>query len=111
MFIIVKQNGFPPRDTHIRRNQDKPYPWHTIHQRSKRKSKFRTAITSLARLDFWTFVISGPSTEGQCLQDTFTLSGGRGSRGTPIICGTNSGDHGKQVFLALALALIKAHLK
>ena len=63
------------------------------------------------RLDFWTFVINGPSTEGQCLQDTFTVSGGRGSRGTPIICGTNSGDHGKQVFLALALALVKVHLK
>ena len=35
---------------------------------------------------------------GQCLDDTFTVSGGLGSTGTPIICGKNSGDHGKQVY-------------
>ena len=66
------------------------------------------------RLDFTTFVITGPSTSsatateiingqpaaggvavatrGQCLTDTFSVTN-PGGLTPPVICGTNSGDH------------------
>ena len=67
------------------------------------------------RLDFNTFLISGPSTSTdsigkttsgvlsaagalavstatQCLTDTFTISG---ATSVPVICGNNNGQHGK----------------
>ena len=69
------------------------------------------------RLDFDSFVITGPSTvttsigkatmgvatgEGseiaaatQCLTDTFSVSGTAGTT-PPTICGTNRGEHGKR---------------
>lgn len=53
------------------------------------------------RLDLTTFVISGPSTVseatlasnnlGDCTTDTFLISGQGG--GSPVICGTNTGQH------------------
>jgi hypothetical protein len=64
------------------------------------------------RLDFSTFVISGPSTltasvatgptgkevsfATQCLTDTFSLTGPIGSV-PPVICGTNTGEHSTEV--------------
>ena len=67
------------------------------------------------RLDFNTFMITGPSTDtnsigtviegelsaagsaacavGQCNTDTFTVTSP--SANTPVICGTNSGEHSK----------------
>lgn len=71
------------------------------------------------RLDFNTFVITGPSTssasvgrtqngvigtnnafqqvaaKGQCLTDTFMVTN-PGGQTPPIICGTNTGDHSKE---------------
>jgi hypothetical protein len=76
--------------------------------------KCNTKVCQL-RLDFLTFVISGPSTStisiskaaggvvthstgtisneyGQCLTDSFGVTS-VGNRGTPMICGTNTGYH------------------
>ena len=71
------------------------------------------------RLDFSTFVITGPSTltetigqalfglltgggagtnvraATQCATDTFTVTGGKGGNSPPVICGTNSNQHSK----------------
>ncbi len=73
------------------------------------------------RLDFTTFVITGPQTSSQsafktktgeltaantgliqslasqCLTDTFSVSSGGIT--PPVICGTNSGEHSKRNFL------------
>jgi len=53
------------------------------------------------KLDLTTFVIAGPSTasdaalasnnQGDCTTDTFSITGGSG--GSPVICGTNTGQH------------------
>jgi len=57
------------------------------------------------RLHFTTFVLSGPSTLtgtgtgvnggtlGDCVTDTFVATSGGGGRGSPVICGTNTGHH------------------
>lgn len=56
------------------------------------------------RLDFTTFVIASPAngvsvTEknggaiGDCLTDAFSIAGGSGSLGSPVICGVNTGQH------------------
>ncbi|XP_059086989.1 uncharacterized protein LOC131883517 [Tigriopus californicus] len=49
------------------------------------------------RLDLTTFSISGPATEGEgaignCVTDQFSITA-PGSRGSPIICGFNTGQH------------------
>ena len=68
---------------------------------------FLNKLSTQLRLDFITFVITGPSTQtttsvlnafgkkvtdaSQCLTDTFTVTSSTGS--VPIICGTVTDDH------------------
>ena len=79
-------------------------------------------IFSQLRLDFNTFVITGPSTTtdtngkiniingaptpsggvdallaSQCLTDTFSIT--NSGSNSPMICGTNSGEHSNNIFL------------
>ena len=55
---------------------------------------------------FQTFVIADPavagantatsgSAGGDCATDTFAVSAGGGGKSSPIICGTNTGQHGE----------------
>lgn len=84
-------------------------------------------------MDFNTFVIAGPSTstftvgfetggsattaagvpytsQTQCLTDTFTITGVPGGT-PPVICGTNSGYHGKIFFIGVRAFFMKRHIK
>ena len=81
-------------------------------------------------MDFNTFLIAGPNTvastignivygvptsgaavgvpvtqETQCLTDTFTITGPSGAT-PPVVCGTNTGHHGKLVCLQNKLFII-----
>jgi hypothetical protein len=52
----------------------------------------------ICRLDFVQFKIGEPSTQdvtfGQCLEDQFVVTSNAGTA-TPVICGTNTGQHSK----------------
>ena len=67
-------------------------------------SRFFMAVNSFYQ--FQTLVINGPavaaastatsgSAGGDCATDTFAVSAGGGGRSSPIICGTNTGQHGE----------------
>ena len=67
-------------------------------------SRIFMAVNSLYL--FQTFVIDGPevaaentatsgSAGGDCATDTFAVSAGGGGKSSPIICGTNTGQHGE----------------
>ena len=64
-------------------------------------SRIFMAVNSLYQ--FQTLVIADPqaaaagsgSAGGDCATDTFAVSAGGGGRSSPIICGTNTGQHGE----------------
>ena len=72
-------------------------------------------------IQFQTFVIANPalagadtatsgSAGGDCVTDTFAVTAGGGGKSSPIICGTNTGQHGEYQIFFWHMSLILSSL-